>query len=78
MTEIDIKRLSTAAIETKRALGLPNEAGSDHVAEAINKLAQAHNVLISYNMRPLPSHGVGTARATTCSCVCVCACGCGV
>jgi hypothetical protein len=73
--EVDVKLLETAASSTRLALGLPTDANADKVAAAINKLARDHNVLINYQMRPLPTHAAGQlAKSALCLCACVCAC----
>jgi hypothetical protein len=71
----DFDKLNSAAQQYREALGIPDDPAAMKLAASINKLGKEHNVLISYEIRELPSHGVSpTAKPKACHCLCVCAC----
>jgi hypothetical protein len=74
-TSADFKKLASASKQYHEALGYPQDAEFDKISQTINKLGKEHNVLITYEVRELPSHGPVTAKPKSCACVCACACG---
>ena len=73
--DAQFQRFDAAAKQYREALGIPDVPGVNKIADSINKLGKDHNVLISYEIRELPSHGATpTAKPVACHCLCVCAC----
>jgi hypothetical protein len=70
----EFQRLDAAAKQYKEALGLGPDPKINKIADSINKLGKENNVLISYEIRELPSHGGQAAKPIGCHCFCACAC----
>ena len=73
--DAEFKKFAAAAKQYQDALGLPAVPGVDKITQSINKLGKQHNVLITYEIRELPSHGAPLAKPKSCACACLCACG---
>jgi hypothetical protein len=70
---LDPKHLGAAMKQYQQALGVTADPKMNKLASDINALGKEHNVLITYEIKPLP--GAATAaRPVTCLCVCACAC----
>ena len=70
----DVQKLAAASKKYQEALGYTENAEFDKLSKTINKLGKENNVLITYEVRELPSHGTVAAKPKSCACACACAC----
>jgi hypothetical protein len=68
----DPKKMGSAITNYQQALGISGDPKTAKLAAQINALGDENNVLITYEIKPLP----GAAAASPVACLCVCGCAC--